>query len=785
MTHRNLNEAGNDDANCPTDQELSSFLADDYAMQDPVITNHIGACDTCQSRLAVLTSNSSITTSSKPVLPSYLSGLEHQLAVASRVPKLPAPDLPGYEILEVIGRGGMGVVYRARHIQLGREVALKVMAAGAHASPDYHRRLGREGQLLAKLNCPSIVQIFDSGEHDGLPYLALELITHGSLAERREQFRSPNVASRLIEILARATHVAHEQGIVHRDLKPANILLEVAEYDRAVSDEHCIQVDGTRIVPKIADFGLSKASIQEGAVDVSVSKAMIGTPQYMSPEQATEDMDRIGPATDIHALGVILYELLTGKRPFDAAGALNTLQRIRSDLAGAPSVYNPDVDKTLDAIVLKCLEKDPTRRFESAAALADEVSRYRSGLPTRRVFVGTSSSLTRRSLLAIALLGLAAFAGWIIKIQTNRGTIVIRCDDPRIEVIIRRGGEAVESFQVVDNEKTKVIRSGDVQIEIPTQYLDSYSVSDSSFELKRGDKKIVTISKRLTEHNSARRSRVSDADNSPAPQWEKMTQREIAKWALSRQAEVVLSSHPHYDYLVHALPKEDLIVSGIAGLWHLTSDEMKLFEYLPELEMAGPTFGRYGGDALASLNHCPNLNWLNLNASKITDNDLKLLDLDNIRFLMLTGCKTTGTSLPKLAAAPNLRHLGIAPLLASDPLAAIWFPKMTNIEQFEVYAGGDLAWTHVAKLPSVTKLKFAYSQGISDAGIESIAKCTKVTTIDFFQVDFRKADLRKLKTCEKLKHLWFNQCQLGNISVNELNQLFPNCKVTGVLLPKN
>lgn len=768
---------------CPSDQQLHSFLIEDNALNDTVIVDHVGGCDTCQYRLEALTSEGPFATSAKLELPSYLSGLENTLAGASEPTNLPTPALPGYEILEVLGYGGMGVVYRARHLRLDREVALKVIAGGAHGSPDYRKRLDREGQLLAKLNYPGIVRIFDSGECDGLPYLELELITHGSLIEMRGHFHAPTVAVRLVEILARSTHVAHQQGIVHRDLKPANILLDLADENSTVADEYCIEVAGKKLVPKIADFGLSKANSDEGVADVSVSKAMIGTPQYMSPEQASEEMDRIGPATDIHALGVILFELLTGERPFDAGGSLDTLQRIRSHKPHAPSHYHPQVDRTLDGIVLKCLEKDPAHRFQSAVALADELERFRTQSPaaTDQRQQGFCRNWRRMSLWLAGVVGVI-LAGLFIHVQTNRGLIVIKCVDPDLKITLQRNQEELDSFRVVDGTKELTVHAGNVQIGIPSHHADNYVVSESSFQLTRNDKKVVFISLRPNPINIDAPAANTTKEETPA--WEKATQRQIAEWILSRGGKLVLASHPHYNYQVHTLPDEDVVISEVPRLSRLTSEEMKLFEYLPDLRKAGPTFGTYRGAAVGSLNHCRKLAWLNLNACRMTDAEFAHLDLGGVQYLGITYNKITGASLPKLAAATKLRHISMAGAISRSDEAALWFPKLSQLRQLDVYGGGDPAWAHLAKLPNLTYFKCCRSKDITDAGIAALLDCRKIASLEFFKVDFRAADLRKLQMLKTLKQVWFNQCQIADIDAKQLQELLPNCNVTGEMKQK-
>jgi serine/threonine protein kinase len=271
--------------------------------------------------------------------------------------------IPGYEILDEIGRGGMGVVYKARQVHLNRLVALKMMLAGAHAGPEELARFRIEAQAAARLDHPNIVRVYDFGEHEGLPYFSMELVAGCSLAEMVVgQPWAVAAAVRLIQTLALAIHHAHRNNVVHRDLKPANVLLGA---------------DGT---PKITDFGLAKRL--DGTTDLTGSGRVLGTARYMAPEQAAGDIRAIGPATDVHALGVILYELLTGRPAFDGHTPLETLDQVRSCEPISPMLVRPSVSAGLEVVCMRCLRKDPVRRYGTAEALAGELGGLLDGAAT-------------------------------------------------------------------------------------------------------------------------------------------------------------------------------------------------------------------------------------------------------------------------------------------------------------------------------------------------------------------------------------------------------------------
>lgn len=283
---------------------------------------------------------------------------------------------PGYQLLGELGRGGMGLVYKARQNGLNRLVALKVILAGAHASGPDLVRFRAEAEAIARLRHPNIVQIYEIGEYSGLPYFSLEFCPGGSLD--RKLNGTPLVsreAAELVAKLGRATHEAHQKGILHRDLKPANVLLGE---------------DGT---PKITDFGLAKQL--DGPSGRTQSGDVLGTPSYMAPEQAGGKTNEIGPAADIYSLGAILYELLAGRPPFRAATPLDTLLQVIENDPAPIRLMNPQVDRDLETICLKCLEKDPAHRYQSASLLAEDLERYLAGDPISVRSINTLERLTR------------------------------------------------------------------------------------------------------------------------------------------------------------------------------------------------------------------------------------------------------------------------------------------------------------------------------------------------------------------------------------------------------
>jgi WD40 repeat protein len=314
--------------------------------------------------------------------------------------------LPGYEVLGELGRGGMGVVYRARQRGLGRIVALKMLKDGALAGAEERALFRREAEVVARLRHPHIVQVHEWGEYQGQLYFAMELVDGGSLARKlADGPLPPRHAAALVETLARAVGAAHQQEIVHRDLKPENVLLAA---------------DGT---PRISDFGLAKRL--DNTQSLVASGAVVGTPSYMAPEQARGQGQAVGPPADVYALGAILYECLTGRPPFRAANVMDTLEQVIGQEPVPPRQFNPAGARDLETICLKCLRKDPGRRYPSAEDLAEDLRRFQAGEPIRARPVGSLERLgkwARRRpvgaalVASLALVTLATFGlllwGW-------------------------------------------------------------------------------------------------------------------------------------------------------------------------------------------------------------------------------------------------------------------------------------------------------------------------------------------------------------------------------------
>ncbi len=425
-------------AHCPPEEQLERLLDDRLeTAEDSALGRHVESCAECQARLERLlrkdevgrmkdekskgSSDSSFILHPSSLAPETADALLIRLKKRGRrgdetlefLGKQPLadrpshgaaalPEVPGYEVLSEIGRGGMGVIYKARHLRLGRVVALKMILAGAHAGSAELRRFHIEASAVARLAHPGIVGVYDVGEHEGLPYLSLELVEGGSLKQLLAGIpQPPRASAQLVEQLARAVQHAHDAGIVHRDLKPGNVLLQrmhhrdTEDTEKTKRQKSESKKDNSsplsssvssvplwcNLLPKITDFGLAKLLTEGPSDGPTQSGAVVGTPGYMAPEQAAGNQRQVGPAVDVYALGAILYECLTGRPPFQAATPLETLLQVMHHEPVSISSLQPRVPRDLATIAMRCLEKTPARRYARALDLAEDLRRFQAQEP--------------------------------------------------------------------------------------------------------------------------------------------------------------------------------------------------------------------------------------------------------------------------------------------------------------------------------------------------------------------------------------------------------------------
>lgn len=749
---------------CPEDRELSRLLDDD-ASDTTDLEQHIETCLGCQKKLEQLTDDDEVRLPNSK-MPPYLSSFASQLARATEAS--PTVTLPGFEIHECVGRGGMGVVYRARHEQLDREVAVKVIAAGAHAGPEYRERLDREGKLVAKLDHPNIVRIFDSGQHDNLPYLVLEFMDGGSLAERREQLSDPKTIVRLIEILARALHAAHDVGIIHRDLKPGNVLLTETD-----SDTDAIEIGGQLFIPRIADFGLSKQVLQQE--DVSNSTGMLGTPGYMAPEQANESRNEIGAATDIHALGIILYELLAGCRPFDGRTTLATVENVRSQPAEPLRNYRSDVLAELEDICQQCLHKQPSARYSSALELAEELARFQAGQPLQRTQRSHAkrSPKTARRFVAVAAVAMLLFT--VFRVQTDRGTIVIDADDS-IEIEIRRNDRSVDTFEVTDSNQSRSVYSGDIEIVIPSSASDRYTLSNSRFRMTRDRREVVTIRRIETDHAHMTESAVASAMPALAVG---ASEREFAEWFVQQRGILRLHDEPRAVKTLEDLPEGDIRIHYVLDQGKMLGDQhLPVIASLADVRMIQISSDEFTGSNLELLNSVANLRYLSLVDCPINDQNFAAFDnYKNLRSLAIPGTQISSSFIPRLTACEKLDELSVTEQQILHPQGIQFLKSIQSLQAIGIYEFTDASAEVLCKLPSMWRLSFFDGRGISQSTMDAVCRTKTLRRLKFWDTDLSNVDFSGLQKLNDLVWLELMNVNLSPKRIASIASLLPNCDI--------
>ena len=381
---------------CPSLEEINGILLEDEkSLRFRDFISHLDTCRRCQMALSDLSELPMDHDIGDIFSPTRKTPSPENFETPSKSFRIMPQDKPtqlDHLIFETkIGEGGMAEVYRCFDEQLGRNVAVKVIDSSVMSSRNLER-LEQEARIHAKLKHPNVVSLLEFKVANGLPYLVMELVEGGTL---KELFKANTIKPRTLAVIlkdvALAVQAAHELGILHRDLKPANILLE--KRDRSGSSEHPSSFTATSLIPKVSDFGLAK--LIDSDTNLSKSAMYLGTPAYMSPEQTMGDSSRIGPRADIYSLGVVLYEGLSGRLPFVGDDLTELFGRIRHNAPVPPSEIQAGVPHDLETICLKCLEKNPRARYQSALELADELSRYLEGNPIKARPIGPISQFTR------------------------------------------------------------------------------------------------------------------------------------------------------------------------------------------------------------------------------------------------------------------------------------------------------------------------------------------------------------------------------------------------------
>jgi WD40 repeat protein/tetratricopeptide (TPR) repeat protein len=500
------------------------------------------------------------------------------------------PAVPGYEILGVLGRGAMGVVYSAWQTALNRCVALKIMLAGVHAGRQERARFQVEAEAVARLQHPNIVQIYEVGQEHGRPYLALEFVNGGSLAR---QFAASHLAVRraaeLVETLARAIHYAHSKGVVHRDLKPDNILLQKDEGGTIQDEIKPQHPTPSSFTPKITDFGLAKLLIGGGATQTQ-SGTILGTPSYMAPEQAEGQHGRVSPAVDVYALGAILYEALTGQPPFKADTVQETIRRVVHDEPAALTRLRPQVPRDLETICLKCLRKEPRRRYASALDLAEDLRRFLSSEPIGARPIGVAERglkwVKRKPALAtllgvssVGVLGLIGLLGALWRNAEARAAAVQELASA--QTLLQERQEQLEFLdrgvkerqQLVDGKQLEIRRLGQITDQERAKAAAAQATTRQALYIRDVELAQTAFEKeqipRLLQLLEGHRPRPDQADVRGF-EWYYL-------WRLCHQEQCILRGHKNYVRVVTSSPDGKTLATvdfdGVLKLWDVATQK--------------------------------------------------------------------------------------------------------------------------------------------------------------------------------------------------------------------
>lgn len=668
--------------------------------------------------------------------PTALGDRDRTIALADGDPVLAgaddeAPTLPKqfgrYRILRRLGAGGMGVVYLAEDVDLARLVALKVPRPSESRDEELLARFSREARASAALRHPGICPIYDIGERDGVRYFIMPFLTGRTLAEclRQGEFREPAEIVALLRQLADALETAHRQGVVHRDLKPANIMI------------------GAERRPIIMDFGLARRLDLSEDEQLTARGQLIGSPAYMAPEQVDGAIGFIGPATDIHSLGVICYELLTRRRPFDGSAASMLGQIVTVD-PPAPRDINPQIDSRLEAVCLKMLSKRPQDRYQSMAEAAEALER---AIAPPAVPAVRSGAGFRRGGAALALLGGLAGVVWlatvILKIETADGILTVESAAEDVQLVVERGGKTV---QIIDPRRQRSYRlePGKYQVRLQEER-DGLVLETPEFVLKQNQREVVRVK--------------YEPKRSVAPA--NATDRAAATWVLSQGGRV------H----VRELGQANLSEARPGGNLPETSFRLVRVEFSGQRQISD--------EDLARFKDLPALEDLRLEGANVRGRGLQLLgDVKSLRHLSLPGTPFGDQDVDNLAAVPQLSELWLGDTVLTD----IGLDRLCRLLPDLIYLRLERAKVSGAGLKHLqllTRLQNLVLTGVSlnDDDVKPLARLPALLWLDLRSTPATDRALDELTHLQSLRGLAVHQTGVTADGVRRFSAVRPECKI--------
>jgi serine/threonine protein kinase/Leucine-rich repeat (LRR) protein len=661
-----------------------------------------------------------------------------------------------YRIIEVLGSGGMGIVFEAEDTHLGRTVALKVMKPQAAAMPGARQRFLREARAAATLEHENVVTIYQVGEEGGVPFLAMQRLRGISLEERLHAGRL-DVAEllRLGIQIARGLAAAHARGLIHRDIKPSNIWLESNETAEEVNGLGAARV-------KILDFGLVRAV--EDDARLTARGAIVGTPTYMAPEQA--EGQAVDHRSDLFSLGVVLYRMATGTTPFRGRSVLAALASLASDHPRPPGEFNPDLQPALTSLIMQLLSKDPAKRPASAREVGDRLQAIAASRESGR----SRSKWRRRAFVAALLLAgsipLAYLCGGpIVRYATKKGVLVVQLDDPTVQVTVKQDGLVVQDRTT---QREFVLNAGDGLVDV-FEPGSGLKIGTQRFTLTRGGKETIAVQL----EKAAPKAIAGPATKSVATA---DPDRQAAEWVLSLGGSVGIDTNGKREEVstLEGLPSGAFRITsiGITPKGPLGDDEFSQLERLASLTGLALMGPQVNDAVLPRLKRLSHLRLLNLGQTEVSDAGLlHLKALPNLDDLNLRRTRITDAGLRHLEGFTHLGRLVIAETRVSDdgmahlkPLTKLWALHVSNTQVT------DAGLAHLEGLTNLLDLSVGGTK-ITDNGLAIIERFTKLQYLGLNSTSITNAGLARVKNLSKLKSLSIARTKISDAGLAHLGAL--------------